>query len=203
MVHEYLIELPEATLAEKVRYYLSYFGLEATASHSLAVAEEARRLAPQFNLDAEQAFVAGLLHDIGGAILENERVSLAQKYGLSIQEAEKELPLLLHQTFSAILAQEEFGITDPVILSAVACHTTLKAGASPFDKLIFIADKLKWDRAHRAPYLTELEAAIELSLDQACYCYLNWAFTTGMPVIHPDTQAAFDELKAQEKGRMQ
>lgn len=193
-ITDYFIALPHQSLAENVCYYLDHFGMSKTAAHSLEVAKEAERLAVDFALCPEQAFIAGALHDIGGVVAIDTRVALAESLGMTIFEEDRELPLLLHQNFSRLLAREVFHVTDEAVLSAIACHTTLKEHASQLDKVIFIADKIKWDRKDAAPYLAELQQALKQSLEAGCLCYLEWALAAGMPVIHPHLAAAYEEL---------
>ena len=54
---------------------------------------------------------------------------------------------------SKALAKQVFEIVDDAILSAICCHTTLKANPSLLDKTVFLADKIKWDGAGQPPYL--------------------------------------------------
>jgi hypothetical protein len=58
-----------------------------------------------------------------------------------------------------------FGVADEGILSAVGCHTTLRAGASPLDKVVFVADKIAWDQAGPPPFLADLQAGLDRSRD--------------------------------------
>lgn len=195
-ISTYIIDLPEGSLQTKVQELFTYYQMEKTYNHSLEVALEAQRLAPRFGLDKGQAFIAGLLHDTGGVIPNDVRVELALGLGIKVFEEEKQLPLLLHQQFSKVLTAQLFAIHDEEILAAVSSHTTLRPEASDLDKLIFIADKIKWDRNHRAPYLESVEEKIQTSLDGACLAYLDWAFKTGMPVVHPYTKLAYEELQS-------
>lgn len=104
--------------------------------------------------------------------------------------------MIVHQKLSSWMAHEVFGIHDPEVLSAIGCHTTLKAGASPLDKLVFVADKIAWDQAGQPPYLEVLQAALEHSLDAAALVYIDylWAQRAQLRVIHPWLVAARNDL---------
>jgi len=104
-----------------------------------------------------------------------------------VLEEERHLPMIVHQKLSAVIARDAFNITDPAILSAIGCHTTLKAGASPLDKAVFVADKLAWDQPGAPPYLAELTRALDESLDAAALCYINWLWDRreALAVVHP------------------
>ena len=41
------------------------------------------------------------------------------------------------------MAEEKFGVNDPEILSAIACHTTGKPDMSLLDKILYIADYIE------------------------------------------------------------
>ena len=72
-----------------------------------------------------QAENAGWLHDISAVIPEARRLDYARQWHIEVLPEEATAPILLHQRQSAVLAAEVFGVTDPAILSAVGCHTTL------------------------------------------------------------------------------
>lgn len=197
IIENYNITFPKeiTSIEDKMYYYFKYFNLEKIAKHSLEVATEAKKLAPQFQIDEEKAYLAALLHDIGNVVPSDKQLSLARELQIPVVEAEEILPFLLHQKLSAYLAEKIFLVTDQELLFAMACHTTLKAQATDLDKLIFISDKVRWDHSDRAPFLDDVEQALTISLDQACLVYLEWAFNQGMPVVHPMLQEAYDELK--------
>lgn len=197
LIENYNITFPKeiTSIEDKMFYYFNYFDLEKIAKHSLDVGTEAKKLAPQFQIDEEKAYLAALLHDIGNVVPSEKQLLLAKELKLAVVEAEETLPFLLHQKLSAYLAEKVFLVTDQELLFAMACHTTLKAKATDLDKLIFISDKVRWDHSDRAPFLDDVEQALTVSLDQACLVYLEWAFNQGMPVVHPMLQEAYDELK--------
>jgi HD superfamily phosphohydrolase YqeK len=105
--------------------------------------------------------------------------------------------MLLHQRLSAVIAKERFGIHDGDVLSAIGCHTTLKARASLLDKVVFIADKVAWDQPGTPPYQLALDKALAYSLDQAVFCYLDhlWQQRETLAAVHPWFVDAYQELK--------
>ena len=105
---------------------------------------------------------------------------------------------MLHQKLSAVMAREIFGIADEPLLSAIGCHTTLKANASALDKVVFLADKLRWDQAGAPPYLAALQTACGQSLDQGAACYLGylWQQRSRLPIVHPWFVEAYHQLKS-------
>jgi len=51
-----------------------------------------------------------------------------------------------HGIAAAILAETQWGVTDPEILSAIRCHTTGKPNMSKLDKIIYLADMSSAER---------------------------------------------------------
>ncbi len=123
--------------------------------HTLGVAYTAACLAMRYGADMEKAYLAGLLHDCAKCIPDGERLKLCRKWKIEATEFEKEDPSLLHAKMGAYLAEEEYGITDPEILSAVACHTTGKPDMSPLELILFIADYIEPNR-NKAPELEKI-----------------------------------------------
>jgi HD superfamily phosphohydrolase YqeK len=106
--------------------------------------------------------------------------------------------MILHQKLSAVLARQIFGVEDEAVLKAVECHTTLRAGATPLDKVVFIADKVAWDQSGVPPYQAALLEAMTHSLDAAALCYLSylWERRSTLLVVHPWMAEAYADLRA-------
>jgi predicted HD superfamily hydrolase involved in NAD metabolism len=193
MIDHYQISLT-GTLTEQMKDYLHVFQQEETIQHQLEVACEAQQLATRFGGDSNKAYIAGLFHDISVVIPNNERIAFQENLGLEVLPEEQQVPLLLHQKQSATLAKEVFNITDAEILSAITCHTTLKENFSQLDLIVFLADKIKWDRKDATPFLVDLLAALDISLEAAARCYLEWLFAGDLLVPHPWAIAAKNQL---------
>jgi HD superfamily phosphohydrolase YqeK len=187
---------PTGDIARDVSAFLTHQGRPDTAAHCGAVAAEARRIAALVGADEDAAEAAGWLHDISVIIPNEQRIGAAEQLGIEVLPEEAIFPMIIHQKLSAVLAREIFQIGDAVILSAVGCHTTLKAGATVLDKVLFVADKLAWDQPGHAPFHEEMRAALGRSLDQAALAYLRylWDRRATLRVLHPWAQAAYDEL---------
>ena len=173
-------------------------GLESTAEHCQRVAAEAGRLAGLFGVLPECAQVAGWLHDVSAVYPVDQRARVASELGIEVLPEERLAPMLLHQKLSAALAKEVFQVTNPAVLSAIECHTTLKANASPLDKTVFVADKIAWDQPGDPPYLADLCRALECSLDDAALCYMDylWQRRARLLAVHPWLVDAYEELSS-------
>ncbi len=183
-------------IAVDVPRFLIANQLPGTAAHCGNVAREARRIANLSGIDADTAEQAGWLHDISAVWATNQRLGAAETFGLEILPAERQAPNLLHQKLSVVLARELFGVQDEQILSAVGCHTTLKADPAPLDLVLFAADKLAWDQPGEGRFQPAMRAALEISVEQAVLVFLTdlWQHRTELPVLHPWTEAAYRQL---------
>ncbi len=183
-------------VAKDVTTLLTQHGHPHTAEHSAQVAAEARRVAQRVGEDPQLAELAGWLHDCSAIFPAQERVVVARSLDIPVLPEEEQFPMIIHQKLSQVLAAQIFGITDERVLSAIACHTTLKTGATCLDKAVFVADKLAWDQPGIPPYRAELLAALEQSLDRAAFVYLHylWERRATLRVVHPWMREAYLEL---------
>ena len=167
-----------------------------TLKHAEEVAETAAWLAEVHHLDEEKARTAALLHDISAVMTPQEMYETAVERRMPIDPAEEKYHFLLHQRMSRIIAEEQFGIRDEDILSAVEYHTTLKQNAGPYDQLVFIADKISWDQEGVPPYYEELKKTAAESLEEACYFYIHYQFENKLLLMpHRWIREAYEELK--------
>lgn len=179
---------------EDSRLLLEQHGCDETVEHSYQVAEECRRLAKQYDLDAEQAELAGLYHDISAVYPNSARLEVSRELGLEIVECEEALPLLLHQKISREMARTIFGVTDNNILNAIACHTTLRPDYTEYDLTLFIADKIRWDQPGEPPYLDKVVNGLRHSLEEAAYQYIDHIYPQ-VKYIHPLLEESYAKLK--------
>ncbi|HYN88734.1 MAG TPA: bis(5'-nucleosyl)-tetraphosphatase (symmetrical) YqeK, partial [Ardenticatenaceae bacterium] len=177
---------------------LTHHELPKTAGHKLRVAAEAKRLAHQFGVNPGQAEVAGWLHDVSAVFPSHRRLEIAEAMAVTVLPEEQAFPMIVHQKLSLVLALDLFGVRDEATLSAIGCHTTLRAKATPLDKVVFVADKIAWDQEGEPPYLAELLRAVVQSLDRAALCYLSylWRQRDRVPVVHAWMADAYHQLSA-------
>lgn len=201
MKHEILREVSRnfeitGLFPKDVGDFFNLHGHQRTARHSGIVALEAKKIALRFDENQEAAFKAGWLHDISAIFPNEQRITVAEALGIKPLHEEKVFPLIIHQRISQVMAQEIFGVTDQVVLSAIGCHTTLKKNASRLDKVVFVADKIRWDKDGDPPYLQELISALDVSLDDAAFYYLEflWNKRGQLKTIHPWLVEAYQQL---------
>ncbi|MDR0401084.1 MAG: nicotinate (nicotinamide) nucleotide adenylyltransferase [Treponema sp.] len=137
--------------------------------HSRQVAVMASHLAGLFGLDSGAGYLAGMVHDIGKQLGEEELFRLARMDKRDISPLEKRKPSLLHGRAGAVLLQKEYGIQDQEILDAVAYHTTGFPAMGPLAKVLYIADKIESSREGVEPRLRDFngyEGTGEAGLDR-------------------------------------
>jgi predicted HD superfamily hydrolase involved in NAD metabolism len=186
---------------QDMQAFLRAHGCAWTADHCLQVAEQARLTALQFGADPAQAEQAGWLHDVSAVFPHTRRLEAAQALGLEVLPEEAAYPMILHQKLSVALAQELFAVRSPAVLSAIGCHTTLRAGASLLDKVVFIADKLAWDGTGSAPFYGVIIEGLARSLDEGVFAYLDylWQRRATLGVVHPWLAEAHQEMSAGQR----
>jgi predicted HD superfamily hydrolase involved in NAD metabolism len=173
-------------------------GRGKTTEHSQQVTAVAQRLARCWGEDETSAEVASWLHDISAIVPQDHRLQVTEMLGVEVLAEERVAPVLVHQKLSAVIAKEVFAISDRSVLSAIGCHTTLKANSSILDKIVFVADKMAWDQSGGPPYLAEMASAADQSLDLAAYYYLDylWQQRETLPAVHPWALQAYRQLTA-------
>lgn len=155
-----------------------------------------RKTADKFGLESSKCIAAGLLHDISAIIKPADMLEYAQHNNFELCEAEQRFPFLLHQRMSRIISSDYFGIIDADVLSAIECHTTLKAQPSDYDMALFIADKLAWDQEGIPPFYDSVMRALDSSLEMACLAYMNYMDTNGKLLCpHTNWDLAYDWLQ--------
>ena len=114
-------------------------------NHSLGTMEEAEKLAVVYGVDKEKAKIAGLLHDCGKSIDENDN--------------------LTHAATSANLARTIYNVNDEEIINAILYHTTGRENMTILEKIIFIADKIEKNRHYEG--VEELRKTAYKNIDEA------------------------------------
>lgn len=122
-------------------------------AHSLSVAHLASMIAFRNKLlNPGHAYVAGLLHDLGKHLEEEESRKIVAE---NFPEYADYPAWCLHQFTGAYLAKTEFGILDEDILDAIEFHCTGKMHMPPLTKIIYSADKIDPSRGYDSSKMVE------------------------------------------------
>lgn len=141
-------ELPDEVLFYIVEHdlYAGMVELKKTLSpqrlaHSKSVANLAYEIAKANKLEKPlDAFVAGLLHDLGKDIGRDKQIEIMKNQFPEYVDMPK---FAYHQFAGAYLAQAKFGITDKEIIKAIEFHATGNSGMGILGKIIYAADKIE------------------------------------------------------------
>lgn len=111
--------------------------------HSIEVMNESVKLAKHYGVDVEKAEIAGLLHDCAKQIKSEDAMQIVKKHDIILDEIQKNSPSLHHGILGPVIAYEIYGVTDKEILDAIYWHSTGKAGMTPLEKIVFVADYIE------------------------------------------------------------
>jgi len=162
--------------------------------HSLAVADEAVRLADMYGADRQKAYLAGLLHDVTKNASEEEHLNILSTFGIILTDIEKCAKKLWHAMSGAAFVKHILLIDDDEIYDAIRYHTTAKADLSLLSKVLYLADYTSTDRDYDD--VDVIRGLVNKSLDDAYLYALKYTITdlTGRgKALHPDTVSAYNE----------
>ena len=134
--------------------------------HTLGVVNSAMYLAKKYGANIEDAHLAALLHDCAKEIPLLEMRDLVAD--LPCDQDMLHSGALLHGLAGMVLANTQYGVTNPDILEAIRVHTTGKENMSKLDKIIFLADYIEPNR--NFPGVNDIRLAAEQSLDAGVIC---------------------------------
>ena len=156
--------------------------------HSMCVAEKAEELAKKHGLNAEKAYIAGVLHDITKEMPYDEQCRLIEENGHTLTEAELANKRVLHQMSGAAYVKNVLGITDGEILGGIRYHTTGRANMMVFEMIIYLADFTSADRSY--PDVEVMIAETEKGLFSGMLYSLRHTIVSVASenrTLHPDT----------------
>lgn len=166
--------------------------------HTLSTEKTAIELAQLHGADPDKASLAALLHDCAKNISNNPESFAKEHHIEEYLHDYDDYPMpVLHAPMGAHLAQVEFGVNDPEVLSAITWHTSGKPDMSLMDKVIYLADYTEPTR-FSTPELEEVRALSKTDLDKALLTALKYSIkrieAKGGPV-HYTTLNAYNYMK--------
>ena len=163
--------------------------------HSLGVEKEAIQLASRHGQDWHKAALAGLLHDFCRCDDQSWQLEYMRNNSVKLSKEWLKNPQIWHGPCAAVYLRRELGIRDQKILMAVRFHSTCRPGATDFEKVIFLADKIEGNRNN--DNVEEIRAAAYRSLNEALYLVLKrnlvYLCKNGLPIVK-ETYEAYNEL---------
>lgn len=130
-----------APVVEKLRNYLT----PQRFSHTYYVVKRGLEICAEQERD--KVFVACLLHDCAKYIMPIDYA----RYGFVKPSDMPES--VVHSFLGVEVAKQDFGVTDPEILDAIAYHTTGRPNMSRLEKIVYVADKTEESRPYPLAHL--------------------------------------------------
>ena len=168
---------------------------ESRYNHSLAVADEALRLALKYGADPQKAYLAGLLHDITKNTAVEEHLNIFETFGIMLTNVEKNAHKLWHAISGAAYVKHILMIDDDEIIEAIRYHTTAKANLSLLGKVLYLADYTSADRDYEDGDV--IRGIVDKSLDEAYVYALRYSINdlaVNIRALHSDTVEAYNEV---------
>ncbi|WP_010094128.1 bis(5'-nucleosyl)-tetraphosphatase (symmetrical) YqeK [Ornithinibacillus scapharcae] len=162
--------------------------------HTKRVAETAVVLANQYHVSEENAEIASIFHDYCKYRPLEEMKRIIQTTYLP-----KDLLLYHHELWhgpvASVKIEEEYGIADDEIKSAIYYHTTGRANMSDLELVVFVADYIEPGR--NFPGLDEVREMAKKDLIRAAWMVSRNTIQYLMQKnnrIYPDTFYAYNDL---------
>lgn len=184
---------------EKIQKELQNNLSEKRYNHSLMVADQAKSLAIKYQLNYEEAYLAGLLHDIAKELTLEENIRLVNKYQLPKELLQDEYNKIIHADIGAELAKERYNINDNIYY-AIKYHTIGNENMNAFAKIIFIADKI--GRKNLKPELELIKELAFQDIDKSILKFLELSskkLTSQGLKVHFETEKLYHKLKKNTK----
>ena len=171
---------PAADMMERLQGALPARRME----HTLGVIDTAVSLAPRYGLRERQAYLAAALHDCA------KGMNIDQMFSLTGAGPEwRQYPQTLHAWAGEILAESEYNVFDPEVLSAIRKHTTASSEMSALDMLIYVADAIEPGRkAYPGLHALRMLAARDLAAAARECAESSYQYNKSAGrAVHPDT----------------
>lgn len=165
-------------------------------NHSLCVADEAKRLAILYGENENDAYLAGLLHDITKNLSDLEHLNIFGEFDIILTDVEKVSVPVWHGISGSVYVKNILKVDNEQIISAIRYHTTAKSGMTLFEKIIYLADYTSADRKY--PDVDVMRKLVNLNLDDAMLYSLKFTIKDLVEkkrAIHPDTVNAYNEIQ--------
>lgn len=163
--------------------------------HSICVAEESQRLAKLYAEDEENAYLAGLLHDITKCLTKEEHLKIFSDFDIILSDVESSSEKLWHAISGAAYVKNVLKLDSDEIISAIRFHTTAKSNMSLLEKILYLADFTSADRSYDDVDI--MRKLVNSNLNDAMLYALHYTIEELLnkkAAVHPDTMDAYNEI---------
>jgi len=157
--------------------------------HTLRTVQKAMELCVGTAADRDRVFVAALLHDCAKYITPNEKQRAKLIDYLTFDK-------VIHAPLGALVARDEYGITDETVLNAIKNHTTGRANMSVEEKIVLLADSIEDGRDYDG--VDYIRRQTEISIDDGIIANLEGIAASFKENTHHLTLEALDFLRRQK-----
>ncbi|WP_054956014.1 bis(5'-nucleosyl)-tetraphosphatase (symmetrical) YqeK [Paenibacillus dakarensis] len=162
--------------------------------HTQGVMDTAVKLAEQYGANPEKADLAAILHDVAKywTVQKLEEVLVSNGYQGDLLQYDKPL---WHAEVGAIVAERDYGITDPEVLDAIRYHTSGRVGMTLLDKIVCLADYMEPGRDF--PGVNNIRELANHSLEEALIAGFDSTISfliTRKQIIYPRMLLARNDL---------
>ena len=183
-------------IREKIKKELKEILSEKRYIHSVNTAEKCEELAKIYNVDVEEAYITGLVHDIAKEMSEEEIDQYIANNNIDVDKfEEKDKGKLLHSKIGADIARKKYKLSENAI-NAIKYHTYGHPNMDMLAKIIYIGDEIEEGRKYE-----EIEEIIFLSkedIDKAILKSLEYRVQRRLSEgkkVHPDMIATINCLR--------
>ncbi|MBZ9689347.1 HD domain-containing protein [Clostridium estertheticum] len=186
--------LATGDLIKDVKGYFFKYGKHDTYEHTLDVVNELYSIEKQFGRIETGSLRACYCHDLGRVVGNDEIIDFCIEHNIEVLDEERQLPSILHQKISCLIAERVFGINDKTVLEAIKYHTTSRKNPSMTEIEVFLADKLSWKEFEYKKLIQEMKEVMKLSKESAIFCYLSDLYNNRekLKVYHLDSKEAYE-----------
>ena len=164
--------------------------------HSRKAAQCARELAFIYQVDGEEAALAGLLHDWDRGQPKDYLIETAAQIGIEITPEVIAAPQILHAHTGAAHVAELFPELPPEVIIAIRHHTVGDENMADLDKVLYVADMIEPTRSSPAVFsLREMAGTVDLhTLFLQAYQATMQHLIHNRKVMHPRTTEVWNAL---------
>ena len=145
---------------------------ERRYEHSIGVMNMAEELAKIYNVDIQNAKIAGLLHDNAKEMKKEEILKYVKENKIKINKFERLNLPILHGKIGADIAKKRYGVNEK-IQKAIEYHTTTNPKMDMLAKIIYVSDKVELTRKSDKFDIKLERNLAKQDIDQALLLILN------------------------------
>ncbi|WP_407946661.1 bis(5'-nucleosyl)-tetraphosphatase (symmetrical) YqeK [Paenibacillus tarimensis] len=133
-------------------------------NHTLGVMQTAVELAKRYGVDEQQADLAAILHDVA-KYWRTDTMEEIMRGNPELEPLLTQDKELWHAFVGAVVAERDYGITDPLVLDAIRYHTSGREKMTMLDKVVCLADYIEPGREF--PGVDKIRELAKDSLERA------------------------------------